>query len=72
MKYSRLKEKLKKEDFVKNILYKLMIKEEALEKYKRDYVDKSSSLNLQLKYLDKKRQLNRKIIQIQKIYSKLK
>jgi hypothetical protein len=45
---------------------------EALEKYKRDYVDKSSSLNLQLKYLDKKRQLNRKIIQIQKIYSKLK
>ena len=49
-----------------------MIKEEALEKYKRDYVDKSSSLNLQLKYLDKKRQLNRKIIQIQKIYSKLK
>ncbi len=72
MKYSRLKEKLKKEEFVKNILYKLMIKEEALEKYKRDYVDKSSSLNLQLKYLDKKRQLNRKIIQIQKIYSKLK
>ena len=72
MKYSRLKEKLKKEDFVKNILYKLMIKEEALEKYKRDYVDKSSSLNLLLKYLDKKRQLNRKIIQIQKIYSKLK
>lgn len=32
MKYSRLKEKLKKEEFVKNILYKLMIKEEALEK----------------------------------------
>lgn len=72
MKYSKLKEKLKKEELVKNILYKLMLKEEALEKYKREYVDKQNSSSLLLNYLDKKKRLNRKIIQIQKIYSKIK
>ena len=71
MKYSKLKEKLKKEDFVRTILYKLIIKEEELERYKRDYLDKKNQKELLDEYFKKKKYLTRKIIQVQTIFARI-